>query len=127
MNLTSQNTDLQQVQQVLRSILTEIETRKVSGERVARVATPETRGKGDKPMAPETFDSWLRTQANRRDPIGDLARDYADDCTAHGVTAMTLTELRASMIAQHACSGALRALTLAQRQWQQQQSKETRA
>lgn len=39
MPLTSQNVELQQVQQVLRSILTGNESREVSGKRVARVAS----------------------------------------------------------------------------------------
>lgn len=39
MPLTCKNIELQQVQHVLRSILTGIESREVSGKRVARVAS----------------------------------------------------------------------------------------
>lgn len=120
-------TTKQHLQQNFPVILTGNDYRKRLGTTVVCVATPETRGKGDKPIATDTFDSWLRSQANRRDVIGELAQDYANDCTAHGVPAMTPAELRTSMIAQHACSGAFRALTLAQRQWHQQQPKETSA
>ncbi|PYI39797.1 hypothetical protein CVS30_03820 [Arthrobacter psychrolactophilus] len=75
-------------------------------------------------MTEYTFDSWLRAQANRRDPIGSLAQDYRADCNAHGLTSMTAAELRASMLTQCACSGAMQALTIAQREWNQQLRRE---
>lgn len=56
-----------------------------------------------------TFLSWLRTQAHRRDHVGDLARDVrADESLPLRLT--HLSRWQAYLRKRHACEGALDAL-----------------
>lgn len=63
------------------------------------------------------FRQWLRQQEKRQDPIGDLACDMASD---KGQTLLnpSLNNLYHYLRIQGACSGALRALVDAYREWQ---------
>jgi hypothetical protein len=40
-----------------------------------------------------TFDSWLRKQRDRDDPIGDLAQDYIADCRQRKVRYRSIRSL----------------------------------
>jgi hypothetical protein len=40
-----------------------------------------------------SFQTWLRQQRDRDDPIGDLARDYISDCRSHGVRRRSVSEV----------------------------------
>lgn len=73
-----------------------------------------------------TFCRWLRQQAERDDPIGDLARDFADD--KRGVLQWfrvedwpnpPLSRLYTMLRFRFACSEALDTLVAAYREWQQ--------
>lgn len=39
-----------------------------------------------------TFFEWLKTQVNRDDPIGDIARDIIDDARIEGIDYQTADE-----------------------------------
>ncbi len=52
-----------------------------------------------------TFNSWLRRQKDRDDPVGDLARDYIDDCRMSKLTYRSIRSLRS--VISIAASGAL--------------------
>jgi hypothetical protein len=41
-----------------------------------------------------TFNSWLRKQRHRDDPVGDLARDYIDDCRLNRIRSRSVTSIR---------------------------------
>jgi len=41
-----------------------------------------------------TFNSWLRKQRRRNDPVGDLARDYIDDCRVSRIPYRSIRSLR---------------------------------
>lgn len=62
-----------------------------------------------------TFGAWLKKQAKRDDPVGDLARDVAQDREAP--LSMTPRKLRNHMLARHASSLALETLDMAATEW----------
>jgi hypothetical protein len=41
-----------------------------------------------------TFNRWLRQQRDRDDPIGDLSRDYIDDCRRNKIGKRDVKDLR---------------------------------
>ena len=41
-----------------------------------------------------TFNSWLRKQRERDDPIGDLACDYIADCRSNRIAYRSIRSLR---------------------------------
>jgi hypothetical protein len=53
------------------------------------------------PVKRQRFTTWLRQQAKREDPVGDLARDYVEDCRRRQVR-MTTAELRRT-VRYHGC------------------------
>ncbi|MEX0807728.1 MAG: YozE family protein [Dongiaceae bacterium] len=63
-----------------------------------------------------SFTAWLRSQVHRHDPIGDLARDAADD-TTFPIHTNSKTKLRSYLYSKHACDGAQRALDKAHSAW----------
>ena len=66
------------------------------------------------------FREWLRRQTDRRDPVGDLARDTVQDWRDRcGRLARTPDQLRQHLDATHpdAVPGAYRAIDRAEREW----------
>lgn len=64
-------------------------------------------------MSEEPFGTWLRRQADRDDPVGDLARDFRDG----GSRAYTLIGVKRDMRQAHAFEGAWDALEAAVEEW----------
>jgi hypothetical protein len=62
-----------------------------------------------------TFTTWLRRQARRDDPVGDLSSDVERDPLARGVR--SIPKLRLRLLCAGACSGALDALDQALEEW----------
>lgn len=62
------------------------------------------------------FLAWLLSQRARTDPVGDLARDVSTDRRLPRVE--TYQALRAHLEKIHACDGAMRALRIAQREYE---------
>ena len=65
-------------------------------------------------MAKQTFNQWLKKQTKRNDPIGDLARDAANDSERKP---RTLEGWRDHLYDNSACDGAHSALEDAYREW----------
>ena len=63
-----------------------------------------------------SFLAWLHTQAKRRDPVGDLARDAFADRTFPSNTSSG-PRLRSYMQSKNACDGAMKALEEALLTW----------
>ena len=61
------------------------------------------------------FCAWLRAQADRDDPIGDLASDFKRDPQGSGVN--SIEAFRRQLELLHACSGAFEAFELALTEW----------
>ncbi len=56
----------------------------------------------------KSFTTWLKTQRAFDTPIGDLARDWSDDCSAP-TEVKSLEQLRNYLTSKRACEGALEA------------------
>jgi hypothetical protein len=56
-----------------------------------------------------TFNSWLRRQRERDDPIGDLSVDHIDDCRLNKIAYRSIRSLRfvCSLVARAALDEAL--------------------
>ena len=65
---------------------------------------------------PGTFAHWLRKQTKRKDPIGDLARDAAQDRT-FPLDTSSGPKLRSYMRSCPACNEAMEALEKALMEW----------
>ena len=68
----------------------------------------------------QSFGTWLKRQAQRHDPIGDLAGDFIADLrrTQHGVPSQwTPKALRHRMMFLGACTEAFEALAAAEAEW----------
>jgi len=62
------------------------------------------------------FATWLRRQTKRRDPVGDLARDFIHDPEApHAFRAFR------AYVRDIGCEGAIDAVARAIREWRQDQ------
>jgi hypothetical protein len=78
---------------------------------------------------PRTFDAWLRDQVRREDAIGDLARDYKQDCRDHHAEHLgerawfgeSPLALRERLEELGACNDAFTALERAAAEWAQQE------
>jgi hypothetical protein len=86
-----------------------------AAERIAEAlgATPATE-------ASTAFSTWLLAQAERDDPVGDLARDYGTgvETRAHGADHRTPEEVRRDVLDPcHASSGAYESLDRAEAEW----------
>jgi hypothetical protein len=70
---------------------------------------------------PKRFGAWLRQQAGRQDPVGDLADDYIARCPcpvcAGQRRPQTVEGIRAHLDAHSACDGAYEALDKAIDEW----------
>ena len=65
-----------------------------------------------------TFNRWLRAQATRKDPVGDLARDFCADRPAESGIRVTCPGDLARRLEWHgACAGAYEALGRAEAEW----------
>jgi len=64
-------------------------------------------------VSSEPFGTWLRRQAHRQDPVGDLARDFK----ASGSRAYTEVGVRENMTRHDACDLAWVALESAVDEW----------
>jgi hypothetical protein len=60
------------------------------------------------------FIDYLRAQAHRDDPVGDLARDVSNEKRRYGVMG-----LRERLLLCAACDGAHRALFRAEQEWRE--------
>jgi hypothetical protein len=67
---------------------------------------------------PKKFTVWLRAQSKRMDPVGDLARDYMDDCRVKGKRYST--EVLRSTLTMHGCLDAQLAFNDAMAEYQAQ-------
>jgi hypothetical protein len=67
-----------------------------------------------------SFRRWLLHQQSRRDPVGDLARDTAQDVRDGFRRWDSVVALRGRMKKLGACDGALEALARAQREWKRE-------
>jgi hypothetical protein len=69
-----------------------------------------------------TFADWLRRQTHRRDPVGDLARDYVAPCPCalcegRPGSGTSPAELRTELADHGACEDAYAALRWAVSEW----------
>ena len=72
---------------------------------------------------PQSFGTWLMQQTNRRDPVGDVARDFASDVkriARRPSSFRTPRSLVARMTNMNACYKALRAARRACEEWRKQ-------
>jgi len=69
----------------------------------------------------ESFRQWLKNQKHRSDPVGDLARDTADDEDLKGVR-LSPTHLKDHIILAGGCQGAIDACGRAASEFQSQKA-----
>lgn len=66
------------------------------------------------------FLTWLLSQTNRNDPIGDLARDFKDDSTRPNANS-SVEKIRIYLESQSASSEAMVAFKNAVKEWSRQE------